>query len=126
VPRLPARLIRPILAVLRAVPLAVVLGAPEAPKRPVKGCSKTTFCQVLRVVDGETGVVQRNGKGTTVRLIGVDAPETVHLSKPVPFYGKEAGRFLINQRVTVFRSSTKGAWSCPRSRSTSSRRRRTA
>jgi micrococcal nuclease len=31
-----------------------------------------------------------------VRLIGVDTPETVHPSKPVEAYGKEASRFTAN------------------------------
>jgi micrococcal nuclease len=48
---------------------------------------------VLRIVDGDTLVVELNGKGTKVQLIGVDTPETVHPSKPVQFYGKEACQF---------------------------------
>ena len=31
-----------------------------------------------------------------VRLVGVDTPETVHPSKAVQHYGKEAGRFAAN------------------------------
>ena len=31
-----------------------------------------------------------------MRLVGVDAPETVHPDKPVEFYGPEASRFLTN------------------------------
>jgi micrococcal nuclease len=34
------------------------------------------------------------GKATTVRLTGVDTPETVHPSKPVERFGREAARFL--------------------------------
>jgi endonuclease YncB( thermonuclease family) len=39
--------------------------------------------RVLRVVDGDTAVLMIAGKSTTVRLIGVDTPETVHPSKPL-------------------------------------------
>ncbi len=46
-----------------------------------------------RVVDGDTIVVEVGGKGEKVRLIGVDTPETVHPSKPVEYFGKEASAF---------------------------------
>ena len=45
---------------------------------------------VERVVDGDTIVVRDVGR---VRLIGVDTPETVHPSRPVEFFGKEASAF---------------------------------
>jgi len=51
---------------------------------------------VSRVIDGDTIVVQVVGKDTTVRLIGVDTPETVHPRKPQQPYGREASLFLTN------------------------------
>lgn len=49
---------------------------------------------VERVVDGDT-LVARIGNGSeTVRLIGVDAPESVAPTRPVQCYGKEASLFL--------------------------------
>jgi len=51
---------------------------------------------VLRVIDGDTIVIRHNDHDTTVRLIGVDTPETVHPSKPIQHYGKEASSFLHN------------------------------
>ena len=48
---------------------------------------------VTRVYDGDTVVVGRGWRKTTVRLIGVDTPETVHPEKPVQFYGPEASAF---------------------------------
>lgn len=45
---------------------------------------------VKRVIDGDTFVTDT---GQKVRLIGVDTPETVHPSKPVQFFGKEASNF---------------------------------
>ena len=44
-----------------------------------------------RVVDGDTIILDGNER---VRLIGVDTPETVHPSKPVEFFGKEASAFI--------------------------------
>lgn len=60
--------------------------------------------RVLRVVDGDTIEVDINGASYTVRYIGVDTPETVHPSKPVECFGKEASeknRALVEDRVVV-------------------------
>jgi len=48
------------------------------------------FYRVVRVIDGDT-IELENGR--MVRLIGIDTPETVHPSKSVEYYGKEAGEF---------------------------------
>jgi micrococcal nuclease len=50
--------------------------------------------RVLRVVDGDTVVLSGPDKPVTVRLIGVDTPETVHPKKPVERFGREASAFL--------------------------------
>ena len=47
----------------------------------------------VRVVDGDTIIVEIAGEKERVRLIGVDTPETVHPNKPVEHYGKEASAF---------------------------------
>jgi micrococcal nuclease len=52
--------------------------------------------EVLKVVDGDTITVLYEGKKEKVRLIGVDTPETVHPSKPVEYFGKEASAFTKN------------------------------
>jgi micrococcal nuclease len=58
---------------------------------------------VTHVTDGDTVQVLVAGEKRTVRLIGVDTPETVHPRKPVQFYGKEASNFtkksLLNRTV---------------------------
>lgn len=51
------------------------------------------FFLCTRVIDGDTIVVDVNGKEERVRLIGVDTPETVHPEKPVEYFGKEASEF---------------------------------
>jgi len=45
---------------------------------------------VVQVVDGDTVVADIDGKRTTIRLIGLDTPETVDPRKPVQCFGKEA------------------------------------
>jgi len=45
---------------------------------------------VVRVVDGDTVEVQLGGREETVRLIGIDTPETVDPRSPVECFGQEA------------------------------------
>jgi micrococcal nuclease len=53
-----------------------------------------TQAQVVRVSDGDTIVVRENNAETTVRLLGIDTPETVAPGKPVECGGPEASDFL--------------------------------
>lgn len=55
--------------------------------------SGKVLVKVLRVVDGDTIVVELYGKEEKVRLIGVDTPETVDHRKSVQYYGIEASNF---------------------------------
>lgn len=48
---------------------------------------------VREVIDGDTIVVESRGDSEHVRLIGVDTPETVHPTKPVGCFGKEASTY---------------------------------
>ena len=49
---------------------------------------------VVRVVDGDTIDVSRGGNDTdTVRLLGINTPETHHPTKPVECFGPEAAAF---------------------------------
>ncbi len=48
---------------------------------------------ITRVVDGDTIKAVLDGLEVTVRLIGIDTPETVHPMKAVEAYGKEASDF---------------------------------
>jgi len=48
--------------------------------------------EVVRVVDGDTVVVRLGGDEDTVRLIGIDTPETVDPRSPVECFGQEASR----------------------------------
>ena len=62
---------------------------------------------MVRVVDGDTIVVDRGRGEERVRYIGVDTPETVHPSVPVEWMGKEASaanRKLVEGREVVLES----------------------
>ena len=49
--------------------------------------------RVVKVDDGDTITVDMNGQDQTIRLIGVDTPETHHPSKPVQCFGQAATEF---------------------------------
>ena len=65
---------------------------------------------VERVIDGDTIQVRVEGKRRTVRLIGVDTPETKHPTKPVQYFGREASAFtkaaLEGKRVMLQKDRT--------------------
>jgi len=63
---------------------------------------------VSRVVDGDTVEVrQPDGRTTTVRILGIDTPETKHPKRGVECWGPEATGFargaLLGQDVTLVR-----------------------
>ena len=75
----------------------VVFGQITAPQTyPIEDFTKDTAYQVIDIIDGDTIKINYQGKQTTVHLIGVDTPETVHPQKPVEAFGKEATYFLKN------------------------------
>ena len=55
-----------------------------------------TAYPVTRIIDGDTVEIRYDGKLTSVVLIGVDTPETVHPQKPIETFGKEASAFTRN------------------------------
>ncbi len=92
-----------IATVTAAIVLAIGAGVNRAndppaahPPYPKHDFSDSTPYPVVRVVDGDTIIVLKDGQRTNVRVYGVDTPETVHPKKPVERYGKEASRFTRN------------------------------
>lgn len=61
--------------------------------------------RVTRVVDGDTVDVTRDRRTLTLRLIGIDTPETVHPTEPIECFGPEstdfASRRLLGEPVTL-------------------------
>ena len=55
-----------------------------------------TAYPITRIIDGDTVEIQYAGKLTSVVLIGVDTPETVHPQKPIEAFGREASAFTHN------------------------------
>lgn len=67
--------------------------------------SEYIFYDVVRVVDGDTVKIMRGGKEETLRLIGMNTPETVDPRTTVECFGKEASNkakeFLSGKRVRL-------------------------
>lgn len=78
----------------RAIAKSGLIAPPPSIKIPEFGGLKP--CEVVSVVDGDTVTVLQDGKNETVRLLGVDTPETKDPRKPVEFFGKEAAAFTTN------------------------------
>lgn len=76
---------------------------------PADDQSQDTY-EVVSVTDGDTFKVNINGKTETVRLVGINTPETVDPRKPVECFGKQASdklkSLLIGKKVGLISDST--------------------
>jgi len=67
--------------------------------------TQTSYYTVTSIVDGDTLKVDMNGTIETLRLIGIDTPETVDPRKPVQCFGTEASNkaraLLLGQKVRI-------------------------
>lgn len=64
-----------------------------------------TYYLVVDVIDGDTIKISINEKDETLRLIGLDTPETVDPRKPVQCFGKEASdkakELLLEKKIRI-------------------------
>lgn len=107
------------IAAALAVPLAACSAGPAptldttAPLVAAEPRGETiTGLTVDRVVDGDTIKVTVDGYQVSVRLIGINTPETVKPDSPVECFGPEASAFaeslLDGQPITLELDSTQG------------------
>jgi micrococcal nuclease len=85
---------------------AVLLGSAAAGWWLAGHAARPTVVTVVAVLDGDTIVVRAaDGRDTTVRLLGVDTPETRHPTRPVECFGPEASAYtrqrLLGRRVAL-------------------------
>ena len=60
------------------------------------GLPESGLGTVVGVVDGDTLVIDLDGRAESVRLLGIDTPETVHPDRPPECFGAEAsGRLAL-------------------------------
>jgi micrococcal nuclease len=105
--------VRPLLPPLALACVAVAAGCGgggSAPAAAPDGAQAT----VRRVVDGDTLIARAGGADERVRLLGVDAPESVTPDRPVECFGPQAGAHLRallprGTRVVLVADPTQGA-----------------
>lgn len=79
---------------------------------PQTYASQPSPFKVLRVVDGDTIIVDVRGNKERVRLLGIDTPEDVAPDRPVQCFGREAAdklkSFVENRSVLLVDDRTQG------------------
>ncbi|MEZ4104635.1 MAG: thermonuclease family protein [Candidatus Paceibacterota bacterium] len=79
--------------------------------RPLSDLNKTNV-YVTRVIDGDTLKIFLGSEERTVRVLGIDTPETVHPNKPVECMGEEASaqaKILLDEKeVTLVTDKSQG------------------
>lgn len=99
-------------AIIGSILIVLLLGLIEQEggtiQSEVPGLDETNVL-VIDVVDGDT-IKVKGAETKTVRLIGIDTPETKHPSKAVQCFGKEATAkleaLLLNKTVTLEKDSS--------------------
>lgn len=70
--------------------------------------------RVVRVVDGDTIVIRKDSANMSVRMIGLDTPETVDPRRPVQCFGLEASKraleLLREQNVRIELDPSQGEY----------------
>lgn len=73
---------------------------------------KKKLFKVVKVIDGDTITVNIRGKNESVRLLGIDTPETIDPRKPIQCFGKAASdkmkSFVLGKFVKLVDDSTQG------------------
>lgn len=86
--------------------------ANNAPTPKQEADAANTLYTVASVIDGDTLKITMNGKSETLRLIGMDTPETVDPRKPVQCFGKEASNkakeLLAGKKISIEADPSQG------------------
>lgn len=102
----------PVPAVIVATPTPSSPMPTNPSETPVPTTTNRNKHKVLKVIDGDTVNLEINGKSQTVRLIGIDTPETVDPRKPVQCFGREASEkakaLLTGKDVVIEADATQG------------------
>ncbi len=80
-------------ALLQVIGVAIVVLVTGCRSSPPAAEAQPTIADVI---DGDTVVVVLAGRRETVRLLGIDTPETVHPTLPQQCFGAEASAALHN------------------------------
>jgi micrococcal nuclease len=75
------------------VPIALLLLLGVLSSCGNSNISQPDLATIVSVVDGDTIVLSVQNQTETVRLLGIDTPETVHPTRPIECFGPEASAF---------------------------------
>lgn len=85
---------------------------PPVPEPEMAKVASSSLYLVSKVIDGDTILVDMDGKTETVRLLGIDTPEVDPQYNPIECYGREATNAtkdkLLNQAVSLETDTTQG------------------
>ncbi len=101
---LPTEVVSTPAATPRATPTSSPSESPAVSPSGLAPTGPTEEARVVRVVDGDTIVVDRGFGDEKVRYVGMDTPETVKPASPVEWMGKEASsanRALVEGMTVV-------------------------
>lgn len=78
--------------VIAGIQAAYAVASNSGAKKPFRlvAIDPKAYYKVTSVIDGDTFEADIGGKPITVRVLGINTPETVDPRKPVECYGKEA------------------------------------
>ena len=85
------------------VPIAILLLLGVLSSCATANSLQSDVATIESVIDGDTIVLEVQNQTETVRLLGVDTPETVHPSKPIECFGPEASAFT---KATLVKGSS--------------------
>ena len=103
-PALPTAAASPSTSAARATPTSLPSEPPGTGPAELAPTGPTEEALVVRVVDGDTIVVDRGRGDERLRYIGMDTPETVKPGSPVEWMGREASaanRALVDGKTVV-------------------------
>lgn len=92
--------------------LAVLFLRDTTPAAEQTDLREDTLYSISRIIDGDTIKIKTGGQNETVRLIGLDTPETVDPRRPVECFGKEASEkaksILSGEKVRIETDPSQG------------------
>lgn len=81
------------ISLLIAIVAVIVAIYQYPPVTPTAPATQPGFYRVTKISDGDTITVDMNGTAETIRLIGVDTPETHKPNTPIQCFGQQASDF---------------------------------
>lgn len=97
---------------LEVVPNKVASQPVPVSTKPTSSNQSSPLYAITSVVDGDTVKIDMDGTAETLRLIGMDTPETVDPRKPVQCFGSEASNkakeLLSGKKIRIEKDASQG------------------